>query len=50
MILLDEPVEEAPLPAVPPALVLSKFRRAPGPELPDRAAPTDVRVRLLSRF
>lgn len=51
LILLDEQVEEAPCVQVPPALVLSKFRRAPGPDsMPDRAAPTDVRLRLVSRF
>ncbi|MGH0033375.1 MAG: hypothetical protein ACQGVC_26610 [Myxococcota bacterium] len=50
-ILLDEQVVEEPVKRLPPALVLSKFRRAPGPEItPDRAAPTDVRLRLVSRF
>lgn len=52
---LDEPMAPEPPddlpPRVPPALVLSKFRRAPGPDRPpDRASPTDVRLRLVSRF
>ena len=51
VILLDDRVEEPPAEQLPPALVLSKFRRAPGPDsTPDRAVPSDVRLRLVSRF
>jgi len=47
-ILLDEASVEAPL---PPALVLSKFRRAWDFEpAPQRESPPDVRLRLVSRF
>lgn len=50
-LLLDEPVLEAPRATLPPAHVLSKFRRAAGPDpTPDRSAPSDVRLRLVSRF
>lgn len=48
-ILLEERVEARP--EVPPALVLSKFRRSGAFEpAADRAGPPDVRLRLVSRF
>lgn len=49
-ILLEEPLEE-PAREIPPALVLSKFRRAGAHEpASERVGPPDVRLRLVSRF
>ncbi len=47
-ILLEEPLEQRE--EVPPALVLSKFRRAGAFEPELDAPPADVRLRLVSRF
>jgi hypothetical protein len=51
VILLDEQIQAEPRVPLPPALVLSKFRRAACPDpTPERAVPSDVRLRLVSRF
>ncbi len=48
-ILLEEPIQASP--QLPPALVLSKFRRAGSVEpVPNRERAPDVRLRLVSRF
>jgi hypothetical protein len=52
VLLLEEVAVAVPAPSpIPPARVLSKFRRAPCPDpLSERAVPSDVRLRLVSRF